>query len=536
MVIRRKSSNSLLGIILCIPLAFIVYFAISYSSHNISPDSISSVSMTLPDGKQYTYSDTEQVEYFVNALLDAKSISSPVRDIEGETPVTMQYDRGDKILSFKFYPQANLTGCMIVNPDGKMFIMTSDTASEILVRPELQYVYKDSLLPTLSVVSDNDRLNIQPTDYKWYFKKVDGNFYTDRVSEIYNTESSPVNSIYPDSNSKFEFSVEPSDLSISYLTSDGDILSISDLSYLSFERDTEILVSINAKWDDTGNCDYYGEATYTFPLLYDIPAAITLEKKEFDPGEFAILTINHLNENEQVLVETQLENNQIMCFKEEDVSFALLPISRNIAAGEYSVDFKVGGAEYTETVTVNPIEPNHSILSVSDKVYEEMLSPEIIAQTSNRFTEVFSNPTSEKYYPFGEEFIKPVSGKVTAEFGKEVIISTDATTHRVNGIVYSVKESTAVKAAQRGRIVFAESIGATGNTIIIDHGYGIMSCYYNLKSFERNIGDIVQQGERIALSGATGYTGGESILNFAVSVNGIFVNPERFYKPITIPH
>ena len=533
---RRKNSRSLLGIVLCIPIAFIVYFAISFSSHNIPPDSISSVSMTLPGGEQYVYSDSEQISFFVDALLDAKSISSPVRDISDETPVLLQYDRGDKILSYKLYPQLNLTGCMLADNNGSLYLLSSDSAVSMLVRPELQYLYQGFMLPELNIISKNGDVLIPPSEYSWLYKKIDGNFYPDNQTKKYSPSEIGVTSIYPDSDNTLSFSKEPSEITVSYLTENGDILAISDLNYLSFQKDTRIQVSLTAKWSKLGGAEFYGEATYSFPLMYDIPAVVTLGRNIFSAGDVAVLNIEHLNENEQITLTTQLDTSMIICNAQDETSFALLPISLNNSAGEYTIGFEVAGKTYSDSITIKQGNVERSLLSVTESEYSEMLSPEVLTQTSERFREVFSSSEKQAYFDLGSRFTAPLKGSVYADYGKEVIISTDATTHRVPGVVYTVSDETAVKAAQRGRIVFAEALTVTGNTVIIDHGYGIMTCYFNLKSFDCAVGDIVQQGEIIAYSGSTGFTDGRSILHYAVTVNSVFVNPQVFYDGIDLPN
>ena len=531
---RRKSSQHLLGIVLCIPIAFIVYFAISYTSHNISADSVSSVSLTLPSGEQYNFNDSEQIAFFVDMLLDSKSISSPVRDITGESPIILQYDRGDKILKYKLYPQLNLTGCMLVDNNDSFYLLTSDSAVAVLVRPELQYIYSERLLPTLTIKSNSGESRILPSEYSWLYKKIDGNYYSDNLTGIYDPAINALGSIYPDSGSSLVFSVEPSELSITFLTAQGDKLAISDISFLSFDNDTHIEVSITAKWSELGGADFYGEATYTFPLLYDIRAVVSLEKTIYNVGDIALVRIKHLNENEQIVINTQLDTSGIVCFTQEDTTFALLPISLKNNQGVYSISLEVGGRTYNETLTIEQIDFERSTMFVTDADYQEMLSPNVLAEASAAFSAAFASAGDEAYFTFGEAFILPLKGTLHAKFGKEVLISTDATVKRVPGVVYKVSEGTAVKASQRGRVVFAEALAATGNTVIVDHGFGVMTLYFNLKSFDCAVGDLVQQGEIIAFSGSTGFTEGLSILHYAVAVNGIFVNPAVFNSPINL--
>ncbi len=63
-----------------------------------------------------------------------------------------------------------------------------------------------------------------------------------------------------------------------------------------------------------------------------------------------------------------------------------------------------------------------------------------------------------------------------------------------------------------------------GNSIIIDHGQGVYTCYYHLSKFKVKEGDRVQRGEVIALSGDTGRITGPH-LHFSARVGGLQVDP-----------
>jgi murein DD-endopeptidase MepM/ murein hydrolase activator NlpD len=528
-----KKSHTLLGILLCIPLAFIVYFAISFSSQSISKDSVKSVTFTVPDGGQYTYTDAKQIEYFVNVILNAKNINSTVRDISEEKPVTIKYDRGDRTVDYNLYLQNNLSGCIAIDSDNKVYILSSDTASDLLMRPEFQFVYDKIMLPELTVVSASNQTTISPLSYDWHYKKVDGSIYTDKTASVFDLQNAKQASIYPNNNNQINFSIKPDDLAISLKTSAGT-LSVSDLSYLSFDKDTEVEVTITAKWNQTGSSNYYGEATYSFPLLYDLPATVTLEKKNYNPGDIAVVGIEHLNRDEVVTLDTKLNTPGITCFTQGDISFALIPITTENAAGDYTLDFKMNGASYSEKINVSQVDNELTTMNIGKGKSTPEISDDVLKKTQEKFEQIFSNPCNEAYYTFGTAFVKPVGATVSGKYGSKLSIQ-NKDFQKLMGVIYTVEEGTEVKAAQRGKVVLAEALPATGLTVVIDHGYGVMSCYFNLKSISANVGDIIRQDEKIGLSGNTGYTGGEGILTYAVSVNGTFVNPEQFESVIRIP-
>lgn len=81
-----------------------------------------------------------------------------------------------------------------------------------------------------------------------------------------------------------------------------------------------------------------------------------------------------------------------------------------------------------------------------------------------------------------------------------------------------------VPAAQSGVVVLAEHYGIYGNTVILDHGYGLQSLYSHLSSFSVKVGDSVTQGQSLGTTGITGLAGGDH-LHFGIVIHGLQVDP-----------
>lgn len=87
-----------------------------------------------------------------------------------------------------------------------------------------------------------------------------------------------------------------------------------------------------------------------------------------------------------------------------------------------------------------------------------------------------------------------------------------------------------VPAGNSGKVIYAEPLGIYGNTVVIDHGQGILSLYGHLSSIDVEIGKMVQRGDIIGHTGQSGLAGGDH-LHFAIMVNGVFVNPIEWWDP-----
>ncbi len=96
------------------------------------------------------------------------------------------------------------------------------------------------------------------------------------------------------------------------------------------------------------------------------------------------------------------------------------------------------------------------------------------------------------------------------------------------GVDLASRRHAKVMAANHGKVVFADSLGIYGNTIIIDHGLGLYSMYSHLSEMTAEKGEMVTKGAIIGNTGSTGLAGGDH-LHYGMVVNGIFVNPVEWW-------
>ncbi len=85
-----------------------------------------------------------------------------------------------------------------------------------------------------------------------------------------------------------------------------------------------------------------------------------------------------------------------------------------------------------------------------------------------------------------------------------------------------------VPAANRGVVLMARYFGIYGNTVVLDHGHGLMSLYSHLSSIDVEEGQEVERGAVLGRTGATGLAGGDH-LHFTTLVRGMPVNPTEWW-------
>jgi len=85
-----------------------------------------------------------------------------------------------------------------------------------------------------------------------------------------------------------------------------------------------------------------------------------------------------------------------------------------------------------------------------------------------------------------------------------------------------------VPAANDGVVLIARYFGIYGNTVVLDHGYGLMSLYGHLSSFAVEEGQRVTAGRTLGRTGDTGLAGGDH-LHFTMLLQGLPVNPKEWW-------
>jgi murein DD-endopeptidase MepM/ murein hydrolase activator NlpD len=87
-----------------------------------------------------------------------------------------------------------------------------------------------------------------------------------------------------------------------------------------------------------------------------------------------------------------------------------------------------------------------------------------------------------------------------------------------------------VPAANSGVVVFTGELGIYGQTVILDHGFGLFTMYSHLSRITAQKGDRVAKDAVIGNTGSTGLAGGDH-LHFSVLVQNTFVDPVEWWDP-----
>ena len=96
------------------------------------------------------------------------------------------------------------------------------------------------------------------------------------------------------------------------------------------------------------------------------------------------------------------------------------------------------------------------------------------------------------------------------------------------GFDQAVTRKAAVPSANDGIVICARYFGIYGNTVVVDHGFGLMSLYGHLSDIGVKEGQAVKRGEIVGTTGETGLAGGDH-LHYSTLLQGLPVNPAEWW-------
>ncbi len=144
------------------------------------------------------------------------------------------------------------------------------------------------------------------------------------------------------------------------------------------------------------------------------------------------------------------------------------------------------------------------------------------------FQELLAFLTEQKSVLASTPSLWPVEGWVTSEFGfRRSPFGAGTEFHR--GLDISTRFGKEIIAPADGLVVGSGFEPQDGNYIKIEHGHGFETSYLHLSRSAVKAGTRVKRGEVIGYVGDTGRSTGAH-LHYAISINGVAVNPKRFLQ------
>jgi murein DD-endopeptidase MepM/ murein hydrolase activator NlpD len=259
--------------------------------------------------------------------------------------------------------------------------------------------------------------------------------------------------------------------------------------------------------------------------LEDPALSITIASRSIQPGELVVLTLALKAEPTRVVVRA-FDRVMPAYTLRAGVWQALVGIDLERKPGAYDVDVEarigastVRGKEVlvvqrrtfpTRRLRVDPnfVNPSAAVLAR-------------IASEAAFLKEVTGRSAEDRLWSM--PFVRPVPDEANSRFGTRSVFNGEARRPH-GGTDFLSAAGTPVRAPNAGRVAAARELFFTGNTVIIDHGMGVVSLLAHLSSVDVREGEAVSAGQIVGRVGATGRVTGPH-LHWALTVAGARVDP-----------
>ena len=122
-------------------------------------------------------------------------------------------------------------------------------------------------------------------------------------------------------------------------------------------------------------------------------------------------------------------------------------------------------------------------------------------------------------------YIWPVSSRyITSTMGGRASPGGIGSTNHKGTDIGRVGYTSSIYASKAGTVIVSQYSSSYVNYVVISHGTGNTTLYAHMSSLKVSVGQYVNQGDVIGITGSTGNSTGPH-LHFEVTENGVRVNP-----------
>ena len=250
-------------------------------------------------------------------------------------------------------------------------------------------------------------------------------------------------------------------------------------------------------------------------------------------GDNIFLFADGFPEDAEISAETNL-NFTPTFYRYGDRWVAAMPIRCALTPGNYQITVRCGEDSKTFDISVTDGGFEVESFTVDQSVADSTINDDGANAQYAEVTQPLKNMGDDEKYWSGK-FAMPLEQetlRISSSFGYTRIVNGVASIH--GGVDFPAPQDTPVTAPNRGRVLFAGFLKLTGNTVVIEHGFGLKSWYYHMNSLDCQAGDMLETGDPIGKVGTTGFSTGNH-LHFAMSVYGVYVNPWQYLENDMLP-
>ena len=223
----------------------------------------------------------------------------------------------------------------------------------------------------------------------------------------------------------------------------------------------------------------------------------------------------------------EADGHRALVVRDGDAWIAVVGIPLSAPVGDMQVE--VHDATGAHPVAFSVVDKRYLTQSLKVAPGQVNLSAKDLARVNREHT--ILNAALEHWSaapPAGLRWSPPVPGVRSSSFGMRRVFNGEARNPHT-GMDIAAATGTPVSVPADGTVLDTGNYFFTGNTVLIDHGEGLISMYCHLSAIDVRPGQRVEAGARIGVVGMTGRATGPH-LHWALSLNRTWVDPDLFLR------
>ena len=256
------------------------------------------------------------------------------------------------------------------------------------------------------------------------------------------------------------------------------------------------------------------------------PAVAALPPNVPVPGGVAVVA---LDGEQAAPANVQFADRRVMVLTEGGKWFAVVGIPLDVAPGRYTVVAKQANGELREyPLEIGEKAYRSQRLTVKNKNQVEPSAEELRRIATERDTLLAAFAAWSDTAP-ELNLDLPTQGRLSSEFGLRRFFN-DQPSKPHGGIDLAAPMGTPISAPAPGKVIAVGDFFFNGNTVLMDHGQGMVSMFCHLRNTAVTPGQTLARGERLGTVGASGRATGPH-LHWTVSLNGSAIDPMLLLTP-----
>lgn len=246
------------------------------------------------------------------------------------------------------------------------------------------------------------------------------------------------------------------------------------------------------------------------------------------PGGIVVLPVGAVSATPDAVPPTVTYDGRRVLLMQQDGQWQAvvgLPLSESL--GAHHIDVRTAGDAAVRTIDFEVMDKKYAEQKLKVAPGQVNLSKKDLERYNREAARMkVVMQTFSPQAPTALQLLPPVDGPRSSSFGLRRVFNGEGRNPH-SGMDIAAPTGTPIRAAAEGRVIETGNYFFNGNTVLIEHGEGLITMYCHLSATDVKVGDVVKRGDAIGKVGATGRVTGPH-LHFGVALNRAYVDPAWF--------